>query len=134
MTHRGPSGAHSGAPAGRSPRIEELLGPRIRLLREQAGLTQTELGLLAGGLAPAEISRYETGRRVPGLIALHRLARGLGLPIAAILEPQPPLMSPMFRDLDAVMARLRLQSPGVRDRTIRVMNMLIADGAPLMQP
>ncbi|MEY3210241.1 MAG: hypothetical protein RIT28_722 [Pseudomonadota bacterium] len=134
MPHRGPSGASSGAVVPPSPRIEELLGPRIRLLREQAGLTQTELGLLAGGLAPAEISRYETGRRVPGLIALHRLARGLGLPISAILEPQPPLTSPMFRDLDAVLARLRLQSPGARDRTIQVMNMLIADNAPLVQP
>jgi transcriptional regulator with XRE-family HTH domain len=134
MPHRGPPGAPSAAPIRPSPRIEELLGPRIRLLREQAGLTQTELGLLAGGLAPAEISRYETGRRVPGLIALHRLARGLGLPISAILEPQPPVTSPMFRDLDAVLARLRLQAPGVRDRTIRVMNMLIADDAPLIQP
>jgi transcriptional regulator with XRE-family HTH domain len=134
MPHRGPSGASAAALSSPSPSIEELLGPRIRLLREQAGLTQTELGLLAGGLAPAEISRYETGRRVPGLIALHRLARGLGLSISAILEPQPPVMSPMFRDLDAALARLRLQSPGVRDRTIRVMNMLIADDAPLTQP
>jgi hypothetical protein len=40
----------------------------------------------------------------------------------------------MFRDLDAVLARLRLQSPGARDRTIQVMNMLIADNAPLVQP
>ncbi|MBK9367088.1 MAG: hypothetical protein IPN01_12345 [Deltaproteobacteria bacterium] len=71
---------------------------------------------------------------MPGLIALHRLARGLGLPISALLEPQPAQKSPMFRDLDAVLARLRLQSPVVRDRTIRVMNMLIADDAPLMQP
>jgi transcriptional regulator with XRE-family HTH domain len=134
MPHRGQAGVSSGALSSSSPRVEELLGPRIRLLRDQAGLTQTELGLLAGGLAPAEISRYETGRRVPGLIALHRLARGLGLPISALLEPQPPQKSPMFRDLDAVLARLRLQSPVVRDRTIRVMNMLIAEDAPLIQP
>lgn len=127
---------HSPSPSApdTTPRIEELLGPRIRLLREQAGLTQTELGLLAGGLAPAEISRYETGRRVPGLIALHRLARGLGLPISALLEPQPAQKSPMIRDLDAVLARLRLQSKGVRDHTIRVMNTLIAEDAPLVQP
>ena len=134
MPHRGQAGLSASAPVRSSPRIEELLGPRIRLLRDQAGLTQTELGLLAGGLAPAGISRYETGRRVPGIIALHRLARGLGLPISALLEPQPAQKSPMFRDLDAVLARLRLQSPVVRDRTIRVMNMLIADDAPLMQP
>ena len=134
MPHRGQAGPSASAPASPSPRIEDILGPRIRLLRDQAGLTQTELGLLAGGLAPAEISRYETGRRGPGLIALHRLARGLGLPISALLEPQPPQKSPMFRDLDAVLARLRLQSPVVRDRTIRVMNMLIAEDAPLIQP
>lgn len=134
MALRGSLPSPTGVPTPTAPPVEELLGPRIRLLREQAGLTQTELGLLAGGLAPAEISRYETGRRVPGLVALHRIARGLGLPISALLEPQPAQKIPMFRDLDAALARLRLQSKGVRERTIRVMYTLIADDARLIQP
>lgn len=134
MVLRGLPPSPSGAPIHSDPRVEALLGPRIRLLREQAGLTQTELGLLAGGLAPAEVSRYETGRRVPGLVALHRIARGLGLPIAALLEPQPAPTSQTSRDLEAALARLRLQSKVARDRTIHVMNMLIAENAPLTQP
>jgi transcriptional regulator with XRE-family HTH domain len=50
----------------------------IRLLRQNAGLSQEELALEIG-MHASEISHLESGRRNPTLGTLQRLADGLGV-------------------------------------------------------
>jgi ribosome-binding protein aMBF1 (putative translation factor) len=53
------------------------LGRRVRELRVQQGLSQTELARRAGMAQPA-VARFEAGGTVPTLPVLERLARSLG--------------------------------------------------------
>jgi transcriptional regulator with XRE-family HTH domain len=57
----------------------------LRRLRHAAGLTQDQLSD-ATQLAPSEISRYERGNRDPQLHQLVRLARGLEVSLAELLD------------------------------------------------
>jgi DNA-binding XRE family transcriptional regulator len=54
------------------------LARKVRSLREKRGLTQTELAELIGTRQPA-IARLESGRAVPKLELLEKIARALGL-------------------------------------------------------
>ena len=58
-----------------------------RVLR---GLSVTGLGRLVG-VHRVEIWRWETGRRVPSLPHLVRLARVLGASLDELVQPLPPL-------------------------------------------
>jgi DNA-binding XRE family transcriptional regulator len=51
------------------------IGERIRALRVEAGLTQTDLAKLVGLSQPACVSQYECGRRRPDLDTLARFAK-----------------------------------------------------------
>jgi len=53
------------------------VGERVRLAREQAGLTQRELAF--PGCTPAYISRIEAGARVPSYQVLREIGRQVGL-------------------------------------------------------
>jgi transcriptional regulator with XRE-family HTH domain len=57
----------------------------LRRLRQDAGLTQEDLSA-AAQIAPAEISRLERGGRDPQLWTMVRLARGLGKPVAKLVD------------------------------------------------
>lgn len=61
-------------------------GPRLRLLREQAGLSQSELARRAG-LAPHHVCRYERGDFPPSWANACRLADALGVSVADFREP-----------------------------------------------
>ncbi len=55
------------------------IGDRIRARREALGLTQRALAELCQGHPSwREVSHYETGRRMPELAALRKLAAALG--------------------------------------------------------
>jgi len=58
-----------------------LLGFRIRELRRQAGLTQSELAEKAS-LSLNFIGTVERGRNVPSLMTLFRIARSLGASVS----------------------------------------------------
>jgi ribosome-binding protein aMBF1 (putative translation factor) len=58
-------------------RLAYELGQRVRELRVQQGLSQTELARRAGMTQPA-VARFEAGGTVPTLPVLERLARSLG--------------------------------------------------------
>lgn len=64
------------------------ISKRIIALREARGLSQKDLGLLAGVTAPA-ITMWETGKRFPRGKNLQNLAKALGVPEAAILDDSP---------------------------------------------
>lgn len=54
----------------------EHLGPALRLLREQEGLSQTRLAREAG-MSKSQLSKYETGKELPKLDSLARILRAL---------------------------------------------------------
>lgn len=61
----------------------QKLGKRIRLLREEAGLSQEKLGI-ATGLSQTYISGIENGTRNPSIKTLDKLAKALGVSISDI--------------------------------------------------
>jgi transcriptional regulator with XRE-family HTH domain len=68
------------------------IGPRIRTLRQAAGLSQTDLARQAG-LSQRAVSAIENGEIAnPGVYTLDNLATALGLPLIALLAPDagPP--------------------------------------------
>jgi transcriptional regulator with XRE-family HTH domain len=65
--------------------IQVALGANLREARKRAELSQEALGLKID-LHPTEITRIERGRRNPGLVTLVRLARGLGISTADLID------------------------------------------------
>lgn len=61
------------------------LGANLRRARAAGGLTQRELAK-ASGLTQRAVNYFETGRRVPNFASLLKLARGLGMRAADLLE------------------------------------------------
>ena len=62
-----------------------VIGKTVRSLRGEAGLTQEELAL-ASGLNTSEISNLERGWRNPRWETMKRLANGLGVSCAHMVE------------------------------------------------
>lgn len=58
--------------------VKIRVGSTVRSLREQKGITVTELAR-ATGLSPAHISEIERGRSAPSIRTLEKLARALGV-------------------------------------------------------
>lgn len=67
-------------------RLAFELGRRVRELRVQQGLSQTELARRAGMTQPA-VARFEAGGTVPTLPVLDRMARSLGAELTVQLAP-----------------------------------------------
>lgn len=63
----------------------KALGQRIKRFREQAGLSQTELGNRLG-ISYQQIQKYERGVNRLSVDTLLRMARALGQPVATLLE------------------------------------------------
>lgn len=61
----------------------QYIGGRIKLLREKAGLTQSELAKLAGIPQP-HLSRLENAEHSPTHKTLSRIAKALGIPVGDI--------------------------------------------------
>jgi transcriptional regulator with XRE-family HTH domain len=97
-------------------------GGRLRTLREQAGLTQAQLGEWAR-VAPAELSKMENGRRSPTLETLARLARTLEVPLAELVRVDD--VEPVAADVERLVRRLRGQPADVVRRAVAVVDALI---------
>lgn len=65
--------------------LRELLGPRIRQARMEAGLSGTQLARLIGKSQPY-ISDLERGQRTPSLHTLQAIAAALGKPTSYFLQ------------------------------------------------
>src|ERR1051325_7792558 len=59
------------------------IGPTVRKLRTQAGLTQAQLAE-AADIADATLSRIEKGRMQPSLAMAEKLAKALRIPVDAL--------------------------------------------------
>lgn len=67
---------------------------RLRDAREAIGISQKQLGILAGidqfG-ASARINQYERGKHIPDLLTAQRLAVELQVPVSYLYEPNDDL-------------------------------------------
>jgi transcriptional regulator with XRE-family HTH domain len=73
----------------RSPDVAGALGSRIRMLRQQRGLTLAGLAAIVG-VSRSFLSQVENGFCNPSLETLRRLASALGVPMFSLLdEPRP---------------------------------------------
>lgn len=54
--------------------------------REKNGLSQRTAAAIAG-VAPATISRWESGKRIPSLDYIVAVAKALGIPLDLLLKP-----------------------------------------------
>lgn len=105
--------------------VREKVGSRLRTLREQAGLTQRELGERAGGLRAGEISRYEHAHRSPSLETLARLATGLSLPVSTMIDIDEPV--PTDAALGPLAKRVQRLQPRDRARVVAVLETLVRE-------
>lgn len=104
------------------------IGPVVERLRLEAGLTQAQLARRAG-TTQAAISKIETGRTVPGLDVLDRLATALGRSISLTFGEAADRPS-----LEERRGRVRRAlgdfefDPWARDPTAAERDSLLADG------
>ena len=66
----------------------------LRAAREARGVSQKQLGILAGidqFVASARINQYERGKHVPDLQTAQRLATELKVPVSYLYEPDDDL-------------------------------------------
>lgn len=114
------------------------LGGSLRSLREERGLTQEQVGERAGYTAKY-ISEIERGHRDPPLTTLARISeKGLGCPLARVIEagtaprsrpteggPEPP--APLPRAVREVAEQIaRIASHQQRSRILRLVRELVA--------
>lgn len=104
------------------------IGPIIERLRLEAGLTQRDL---AGrvGTTQAAISKIETGRTVPGLELLDRIATALGRPITLTLgeSSERPSLEDRRRRLRRALGDFEFD-PWARNPSAAERDSLLADG------
>jgi transcriptional regulator with XRE-family HTH domain len=55
----------------------ERIGPNLRQMRRMAGLSQAELGQLAGGIGQDTVSGIELGKHEPHASTLRKIAKAL---------------------------------------------------------
>jgi transcriptional regulator with XRE-family HTH domain len=75
----------------------EILGGRIRKLREDRGWTQEELAQ-AVAIEPATLSRYETAKKTFPLDVLRRIAASLRVPLGQLIVEGAPPGAPKLAD------------------------------------
>lgn len=63
----------------------EIIGDNIRRIREEKRLSQKELAA-AIGVAPTQYSRVETGKVMPALKTLIKIAKTLDVPLDALVN------------------------------------------------
>ena len=73
---------------------KSVFARRLRAAREARGVSQKQLGILAGidqFVASARINQYERGKHVPDLQTAQRLAAELNVPVSYLYEPDEAL-------------------------------------------
>jgi transcriptional regulator with XRE-family HTH domain len=96
------------------PDIEKIAIERIKQLRKAKGMTQEKLAARAE-LTTEAVTRVERGVRMPTLKTLGKIAHGLGVSPAALVDvgnalPEPVLSAPVAR----IVSRLEDQSEAVQ--------------------
>ena len=98
--------------AGSNRGVDSLVARRLRLAREQRGLSQRELGILAGldpSVASPRINQYERNRHAPNVAVLSKLAAVLDQPLPyfyAVEDDTAALLTAFQRASSSERARL----------------------------
>lgn len=105
------------------------VGRIVERRRRQAGLTQTALAERIG-TTQAAISKVETGRTLPGLEVLDRIARATGGPLTLTVGEQEPRVTRRERSrrVRQVLGDTAVFDPWERDPTPAEADSLLADG------
>jgi transcriptional regulator with XRE-family HTH domain len=120
------------APRGGDPRDAEI-GKRVRTLRLQRGLSQTELGTLID-VTFQQVQKYEKGTNRISAGRLQRIAEVMSVPVSfffAGFEEKPKTGSARLADVDFAFlqtegalrlarAYARIRKPGVRLQLLRL--------------
>lgn len=69
--------------------LMSFFADRLKELRKRAGISQQKLAD-AAGIGASTVRQYEYGLREPTYDTLVKLARGLGVSLAAFDEDEPP--------------------------------------------
>ena len=96
-----------------APSGDGEVGPRLRQLRDQKGLSARQVAELAG-LTPAYLSRLENGRVSPTVATLARLVSAMGETMATLFVEPPGEAHPVVRHSE----RHLLRSRGVLDSQV----------------
>jgi transcriptional regulator with XRE-family HTH domain len=104
------------------------IGPVLERLRLEAGLTQAEVARRVG-TTQAAISKIETGRTVPGLELLDRLASAIGRPITLTFgeAPDRPSLQERRRRVRRALGDFEFD-PWARGPSAAERDSLLADG------
>jgi transcriptional regulator with XRE-family HTH domain len=68
--------------------IAEVVADRLKTVRQELGISQTEVGIRMGlppEVGSARISRYEKSIHPPALVALEKAAEALGVPVGYLV-------------------------------------------------
>ena len=80
-------GSSAKSPTAKSPtHIDRHVSARVRMQRNVVGISQTELGQLAGGVTFQQIQKYENGVNRIGASRLHLISKALGVPVEFFLR------------------------------------------------
>lgn len=116
--------------------VVSVLGPRIAVLRKEAGLSQAELAQQLN-VSPSAVGMYEQGRREPPARMLVALAEVFGVSTDYLLtgRPQSPvegqtLSRILLSRLDAAQARLEERA----DRPFSRQELAVLFAAMLTEP
>ena len=82
------------------PDIKEILGKRIKKLREEIGLSQEELALRIK-LHPSFISMIEKGKRLPSLYTIEEIATALNMTLSELFNftTQKSKLDPVTKEI-----------------------------------
>lgn len=115
-------------PRRRKRESEVIVGERIRLLRQEARLSQEELGK-ASKMSTSYISRLETGEVNPTVDALTRIVRVFGLTIDGLLElnAKSPILTSDELDPEIRVWLFKLKGRQVSDSTKHIIQAVIKE-------
>jgi transcriptional regulator with XRE-family HTH domain len=104
------------------------VGPIIERLRTEAGVTQRDLAQRVG-TTQAAISKIETGRTLPGLELLDRIATALGRSLTLTLgeSPEPSSLEERRRRVQRALGDFEFD-PWARNPSAAERDSLLADG------
>ncbi|MGJ7440060.1 helix-turn-helix domain-containing protein [Aquipuribacter sp. MA13-6] len=110
--------------------VLERVGPRLRRLRQERGMTLSELSS-ATGLSVSTLSRLESGLRKPGLELLLPLARAHQVPLDELVDA-PPVGDPRVRLRPRALGRMTVIPLSTQPGGLQAFKMVVpvADGEP----
>lgn len=92
--------------------LRRQVGGNIRAWRKKGGLTLEALAELAA-MDTGFLTHIELGQKMPGLLTLAKIAKGLGVPMAALVaETRPKNPDPDYALLQQVRSAVRGKSRG----------------------